>query len=298
MLFGGRAAKEEFSINSNLTNVCEDLCRSVVVAFQWGNQGAMLKKIKYLAIAGVLCFLVVGGLVYFRSGPSARKVYSSKSPVPIQLTAEQKEQIRKMIEADLSVSPTASEPEKMQKAYLNLLLRSNPTAQDLFMQTYKFFGAKPEAFAAARFVAMYTQMNGGLGFKESLAGTYKDLKQHTHAILENLVANQELIAQYPAYQIAALNLAHQLEVNPEAKARFYSANIAQKIEFDDVGGLKDSSQGFELALILAKSDRISSESLKASVQELAKLNARDAKAMSLIRVRVENYYPEMASLFN
>lgn len=250
----------------------------------------------YFKIGLLLCGLVVALFVYKMKLNKTHSLYVSKSPVAIKLTAEEKAQIKKMIDADLSLAAEATETEKIQKTYINLLLRSNPTAQDLFMQTYKFFGAKPEAFPAARFAAMYTQINGGAGFKEAMAWTLKDVEVHSQAIMDRLQENQEQIAQYPAYQIASLNLVHQLAVSRESKAQFYASSISQKLEFDDNGGLKDQSQGFELALMLAKQDQVTADQLRASIHELAIQNSGDSKKISLIRVRVENYYPELVTL--
>ncbi len=253
---------------------------------------------KYLA-GFVLTLLMMGGLLFNWKNRSAGVARGEilRSSIEYKYTPEQKKVIEKMMVSDLEKTKDQSEQARSAMNYFRQALSSNKQSQKLFFETYKMFGAKPETFSAARYMALYPILSGAAEFSYMMKWTYTDLQTNSDAIMNSLEENQNRLLEYTAFQIGALNMTHQLNVDVSRKAKFYSANISRPIEVNNNGDLEDSSYGFELALIMAKQDKVTGQMLVPAIRDLIEKNKEKTKAMSALKVRVINYYPELVNIF-
>lgn len=247
-----------------------------------------------------LAFVVALGIFLSRTVPFARQAPPSQrtesagrpmSRPPISYRPATADQVA----AKLSIPPEDTAEARSAMKFLNTWM-NDPVFKTFFYYTHDFFGNKPEAFPAARFVSLTLLFDESPENFYLMKWTQRDLKQYSNEILSTLEAKRGEIDANPYFHNRMLNLVNQLDVAPERRLAFWGDTIQRPIVLLKSGELDDSSHSFEIALLLAQQDDPSGNSIAPYVQKLLDSNPGPAE-LAAIRERVETFYPRLTWLF-
>jgi hypothetical protein len=191
----------------------------------------------------------------------------------------------------------SSEDARRRKA--NLLERlENPETRLFFDHTIDFLGGGPGSIQAAKFVALTISFDQSSALTELMADNLSQVKENSDAIMSSLEAGGQDLGINAYFHNRILNLVHQLDVDDGRKAAFYGRTLATELHLDSQGSLDDSSLAFEVALILAKQDEISSPQIESYIADAIESNSASRDAIDALKARVLTYYPDLEFLFS
>ncbi len=236
------------------------------------------------------------GFVIFRS-IKQNKIQTKHLDKQI-ISPEKKTAVLNQMKNDLTIGPKTSPKKADEINYFRSQILNKADSQKMFADTYLYFGNHPATFTVAKFMSMMPVLGGDEKFSKNLITTQAEIEQRSQSIFEQMEKSRDNITSDLSYHMASLNLVRQLKLNPARKALFYGATISEPIAVLENGSLEDNSYPFELALIMAKQDHVTSEMLYPAVKEAIE-NAKnsDARVKKAMRQRITNYYPDMSAMF-
>lgn len=242
----------------------------------------------------ILIFIPIFTATVFLLKNNQNKKVNSHRIVKVNL-----DEIKKNIADDFILNASLNENKKKQVEFLKNEVLLDFESKKKFADTYYYLGKNENTFAVASFMSIAHIISGNLEFNLHFNEIQKDIVENSQPIFQNIINNVENYENDIAFNMSALNLVHQLQILPEKKAEYYSKIISKPIQVLESGELDINSNSFELAIILAKQDKVKSEALRISIFkaiENAKLQ-NDIRYINAVQQRITNYYPETNSWF-
>jgi hypothetical protein len=242
---------------------------------------------KLVLIAVMLMFLFWGALVWKESD---RKVASDVVPMPAKSRSDSPVN-RKMPVAQTQQAGKTKTVSRPHFEYFHRDLIKNELVSHIYQAVKKKLPDGELAELVAVYVSEGPVRNSSPEFARFMESLHEDIRSRSNELHELLIAQDDQLKEDPFIYQMALNLAFQLEVSPERKARILGSALKTHFERDEEHGVTFMTANITNALILMKNSKVPLAVAMPYLRVGLAVNSDNPEAVREYVARANAYYP-------
>lgn len=177
------------------------------------------------------------------------------------------------------------------REYFERTLLGTPVVAAIYGALTRQLPDSDAALLAAIYVAEGPVRNGSPGFARFISALHEEIRTRSNELAELLSSHESTFRQDPFVYQMALNLAFNLAIPPEAKARLLGNALSIPFTRDPKTGVTLMTANITNALILMKNSGVTLEQALPYIRQGLAANSANPDAYGEFVARVNTYYP-------